>query len=364
MSYNIGQEIWSGGEDKNSLFLAPADGTFIASRISSLVDMGIDLLAEGDDDNFGYMDECLYYTGSNNFKANTTYYFHGRIMRLPSDQVFNVQLRTMQSDEADEASSITQYIKKITVKKRNTEYYNDWVDVHFLFTPIIDNFDCLTFTLSRSAAAGDFTPATVRFPAIIYEELSVVGNYMTSLGHKSFTKIGVQSHPGLELSVNGEDITVGRSGIYEVRNDLISVNSFSVITAAEETNSTGKDFPYSQNYPYIDEKTWESIKAPEGLDKAQYDLALHYWAWNIPWRIAQIDATDYSDNPNQAVVDKQNVYATTRAVIDKDAPETVEIPDAWKSLGKKGNSPTSDCRVGVSKVRKVDPFILDYMYES
>ena len=72
-----------------------------------------------------------------------------------------------------------------------------------------------------------------------YEELSVINNIISKLNLAEegypLIKIGVQSHPGMLMCINGQPIIVGKSGIYEIRNGIIKVNTFSVVAPAKET---------------------------------------------------------------------------------------------------------------------------------
>ena len=43
-------------------------------------------------------------------------------------------------------------------------------------------------------------------------------NVLTTIGQRVLNKIGVQGPPGLLMCINGEDIRVGPSGIYEINN--------------------------------------------------------------------------------------------------------------------------------------------------
>jgi hypothetical protein len=52
-----------------------------------------------------------------------------------------------------------------------------------------------------------------------FDEIYNVVNYLNSFTNKtSLLQIGVQSAPGLLMCINGEEIRVGRSGIYEILN--------------------------------------------------------------------------------------------------------------------------------------------------
>lgn len=172
-----------------------------------------------------FYDECVQF--SSPLTIGQSYYFHAKIKRLTSAQKFYIYLVNYSDKGSSDAK--TQYIKTIDVQAgRET----DWVDLELMFSPIL-SFDCLLFQLQRTV--DDYRVET-RYPRIVYEELSLINNAITTKVKSGIklTKIGVQSHPGLILCINGEEIHIGKSGIYEVRNGIISVDFFSIISAAEE----------------------------------------------------------------------------------------------------------------------------------
>lgn len=172
-----------------------------------------------------FYNECIQTDSA--MSAGSTFYLHVKIKRLVSAQRFYLYLTNYSIEESEEAK--TQYVKTIDIQAGDP---NSWADCEVVFSPLID-FDCILFQLQRTI--DDYRTAT-RYPRIVYEELSEVNNIITSqIGYGTeLIKIGVQSHPGLIMCINGEEIKIGRSGIYEIRNGIISVNSFSVLQAAEE----------------------------------------------------------------------------------------------------------------------------------
>lgn len=172
-----------------------------------------------------FYDECVQFNSS--LTAGATYYFHAKIKRLTSSQKFYIYL--VNYDDEGSTDAKTQYLKTIEVQAGDE---NDWVDLELLFSPIIQ-FNCLLFQLQRTI--DDYRTET-RYPRIVYEEFSLIHNAITNKikAGVELTKIGVQSHPGLIMCINGEEIRIGRSGTYEVRNGIISVEFFSVVAAAEE----------------------------------------------------------------------------------------------------------------------------------
>ena len=53
-----------------------------------------------------------------------------------------------------------------------------------------------------------------------------------------YRKIGVQSRPGLRMLINSEEIRVGRTGVYELKNSDIKIESIGMIQMAQEWKFT------------------------------------------------------------------------------------------------------------------------------
>lgn len=166
----------------------------------------------------GYQDECVK---TNNFDSTKNYYFHSKIKKINSQQTFYLYLVKFNAVETNEKK---QYLRTIVVDNGN-----GWLDVEVIFNPYLDEFDCILFELQRGAV--------IVTPTIVYEELDEINNIMGESGGlmgSQIIKMGVQSHPGLSMVINGENIHVGRTGIFEIKNNTVIINSFSVISAAIE----------------------------------------------------------------------------------------------------------------------------------
>lgn len=172
-----------------------------------------------------FVDECVQMDYS--LVPGVNYYFHAKIKRLSSNQIFYIYLINYNASQGED--NRTQYLKTITVQGGAE---TEWVDFEILFTPLI-TFDAILFQLQRNIE--DYRTST-RYPVIVYEELSRVNNMITSkiANNVELIKMGIQSHPGLMMCLNGEEIHIGRSGIYEVKNGIILVNFLSVLFAATE----------------------------------------------------------------------------------------------------------------------------------
>lgn len=215
MAYSIGQfnKFSSDGTD-NSYITIITSGYADTRDTASPIDVGGSTLI--------FKNLCLRTSA---FNSENHYYFHGRIKRMLSDQVFYVKL-VQYSDNTQE-----QYIKTITVGGGDED---DWYDVEFIFTPYVNTFDTILFELVRSSEDYLVKP---RYPVIIYEELGVINNLIGSkvqIGDGYFIKMGVQSKPGLMMCINGEEIRTSWTGVYELTTDEIIVDFFSVVHSAED----------------------------------------------------------------------------------------------------------------------------------
>ena len=150
-------------------------------------------------------------------------------------------------------NNIEQYIKTITVQPGSNDAA--WADVELIFTPL-SIFDTLLFELERIV---DDYKTEVRYPIIAYVELSEINNVIDDITGKDqeLIKIGVQSRPGLTMCINGEEIHIGRSGIYELKNGDIVTNFFSVVNGAVEDTSAVDDYMSDVNQRYAQATTEE-----------------------------------------------------------------------------------------------------------
>lgn len=213
-----------------------------------------------------FWDECVKLKDTT-FQAGSNYYFHAKIKRLKSIQVFYIYLVNYEAGGSQEER--TQYLKTITVQGGDD---NEWVDFEMIFNPLIQ-FDTILFQLQRSL--DDYRTET-RYPTIVYEELSLVNNALTQIikSGVSLIKLGIQSHPGLMMCINGEEIHIGSTGTYELRNGIVTMDFFSVVKAGIEVEpiegyQTFQDYltKISQEEINPSEENGTREKNPDGSEK-------------------------------------------------------------------------------------------------
>lgn len=70
-------------------------------------------------------------------------------------------------------------------------------------------------------------------------------NILTNIGCSSFTKMGIQGPPGLLMCINGEDIRIGPSGIYEIKNGYKITNmGIAILDSNNNSNNFIIDYQY------------------------------------------------------------------------------------------------------------------------
>ena len=167
------------------------------------------------------------------FETNKSYYFHGQIKKMENDQIFYVYLIKFESDPTLQTTK-KQYIKTLIVNGGDTE---EWTDVELVFSPLAEGFDCIIFQLKREA----IDVGNPRVPVILYQELDLINNAVGASGGipcvGEIVKMGIQAHEGLHTVINNESIHIGKSELYEIKNGVITVYSFSVVSAATESST-------------------------------------------------------------------------------------------------------------------------------
>ena len=201
----------------------------------------------------GFKGAIITYESDNSdpgFEAGGHYYFHG-LLHNGYGNKYNIKL----IDDSDSLNKKEQFIKTIS-----TPIDNGFVDVEFIFTPVI-NFSKLVFDLDRTNVVGGGFGHTIHLGVF---EISLINNIMgTKLAMTSITsnvlppilKAGIQSRPGLLLCINGEDIRLPHNGIYEIKNGVILVDFFSVVTPFvfdDSVINNWKNSPYNKSFYPLD----------------------------------------------------------------------------------------------------------------
>lgn len=226
MNYRISQFNYSpkSSEFNPNDFISVIDSSDIweAAKINTLIDSNSNVILGATN-----TEECVRLVSGKALNSENIYYLHAKIKRLTSDMTIYVQLANYTSTPAQRT---TQYLQTINIQKGNDL---EWYDFEIIFRPLTNNFDCIVFQLQRTIADFDGSSG-YRVPIILYEELSIVKNFKTNLTNNRIIKMGIQARPGVLMCINGQEIHIGKNGIYEVRNGIIYVDYFSIVKAATE----------------------------------------------------------------------------------------------------------------------------------
>jgi len=216
MAYIIGQYNHNNASSDDASFITPIT-TGVVRRKEESGDLGTNI-----DSISPFSNECV---SGLNLNSTNYYYFRGQIKRMTSPQIFNIKLVNYDNEE----TKIEQFVKQVSIKGGDRE---EWVSIECVFHPIV-SFDTILFQLQRTIE--DYR-IFARYPKIVYQQLGIINNIIPDkVGtERPLLKIGVQSRPGLVMCINGEEIHTSRSGVFEVRNGIIPVQSFSVVNAAKE----------------------------------------------------------------------------------------------------------------------------------
>ena len=230
---------------------------------------GANIINESITTDLKFQEEYIAFTeNGGNFEAGRSYYIHALIKARKAVQEFNVKLKK---------DTIEQFIKTVTIGQGI-----GWVDVEFIFTPA-DTYKFLYFELKRTNE--DYQKGE-RIPQIIFQEISLINNTLPAiLGAQNesanLIKLGIQTRPGFLMCLNKEEIRVGRTGIYEIKNGIILLNSFSVIsgtyflkTVQPNPIETAKEYIYDNLHPSASSTDKRDIIVRQSLSFEEEDP---YW---------------------------------------------------------------------------------------
>lgn len=188
-----------------------------------------------------FYDQCMYLSGANIVSSIYSYYLKFEVTQLPEViQEFSIKL---QSDEVtvDNIQNIRSFVVKQGLGTTTFE---------LIFTPNL-NYNQIIFELKRMALDfytdnGDGTSGRIMNIKILQFDrvINVISSYLAKNfpGMTSLKKIGIQGPPGLLFCIDGEEIRIGRSGIYELYNEDITISYIGFIIKDSLFTQDGKDF--------------------------------------------------------------------------------------------------------------------------
>ena len=183
----------------------------------------------------------MYLTGASVVNSTYSYYLRFEVAQradLPQD--FIVKLK---SDEVSVDN--VQEVRRLSVKKGTGR-----TTFELIFNPN-STYNQIVFELERLAddfylSNGDGKSGRIMNVNILsFERITnVITGYLSQhySGLTSLKKIGIQGPPGMMFVIDGEEIKIGRSGIYELYNDNINITYIGFIVKNSSFTQDGKDY--------------------------------------------------------------------------------------------------------------------------
>lgn len=170
-----------------------------------------------------FLDNILILSGNNIIKPTESdgvrtknYYIRFKVYKKANPQTIKIKLVN-----TNKTSDNIQVLKSIVVEGGRESDYSSY---EIVISPN-NTYNRILFELQRELEDYNTINADGTYGRIcnIYidrlDEVYNVINYLNPLINKSnLLQIGVQSAPGLLMCINGEEIKVGRSGLYEILN--------------------------------------------------------------------------------------------------------------------------------------------------
>ena len=191
-------------------FLTPLKYKLEQAKIKSTISTAVTFV-----DNVISLTDALKPTEQDGIRAKN-YYIRFRIYKKANPQTIRIKLIN-----TNKQTDNIQNLRTIVVDAgRETEY-----NTYEIVIPPNNNYNQIKFELQReledyNKKNSDGTHGRIcKIEVIRLDEIYNVIDYLTTIINKSaLLQIGVQSAPGLLMCINGEEIRVGRSGLYEILN--------------------------------------------------------------------------------------------------------------------------------------------------
>lgn len=191
-------------------------------------------------DNVISLTDMLKPTEQDGIRAKN-YYLRYRVYKKSNPQTIAIKLIN-----TNKQNDNVQTLKTIVVDAgRETEY-----STYEIVIPPNNTYNQIKFELQReledyNKKNSDGTYGRIcKIEVIRLDEIYNVMDYLSTIINKtSLLQIGVQSAPGLLMCINGEEIKVGRSGLYEILNGY-KVSFIGFIVEPDDNKHFMLDYQY------------------------------------------------------------------------------------------------------------------------
>lgn len=162
-------------------------------------------------------------TKSRNYFMRTKIFKKKILNKGSVDVSASTQVITVQLVNTSKTTDNVQVLQTITVEPGESSDYA----IFDIVIPPNSTYNQIQFVLNR--VAYDYNNVNrdgsygriVNLEVMKMEELKNIIDYIDTNGTGQIRQIGLQSAPGFQMCIDGEQIRVGRSGLYEIKNGVV-----------------------------------------------------------------------------------------------------------------------------------------------
>lgn len=173
--------------------------------------------------------ENAYYDFSNTgnkMNKQNYYYLNFSVKKMNSIQNFYLKLKNLTQSDDDFSDNNEQIIAEFTVPQSTIE--DDWADFEIIIAPN-KTYGQLYWDLRRTISNDYLSTSDMQVEGAIGRKMTIVINQFAIIKNivkdiNKIVKIGVQGPPSLLMCINGEQIRIGKTGIFEINEDNISIS--------------------------------------------------------------------------------------------------------------------------------------------
>ena len=173
--------------------------------------------------------ENAYYDFSNTgnkMNKQNYYYLNFSVKKMNSIQNFYLKLKNLTQSDDDFSDNNEQIIAEFTVPQSTVE--DDWANFEIIIAPN-KTYGQLYWDLRRTISNDYLSTSDMQVEGAIGRKMTIVINQFAIIKNivkdiNKIVKIGVQGPPSLLMCINGEQIRIGKTGIFEINEDNVSIS--------------------------------------------------------------------------------------------------------------------------------------------
>lgn len=225
---------------------------------------------QGGSEEFQFLKQITIPRGGGSANAYTVVLYEtaSGVVKSAIPKTYQAGVQNVKDDIYYDAATKKYYLGNGNTTYTQTEKYNDivltasWVHetgqyfgyAEMVFRPVEDNFSEITIEMVRTAEDYNIQGVSdsgstiygryVPLDDFDYTLYSLSNLVMEMRPNNSLDRVGVWSHPGLLMAVNGEEIRVGKSGLWEV-DGILPIKSLGIV-AVDYKDNFSIDYSYSE----------------------------------------------------------------------------------------------------------------------